>query len=103
MKPSTCIQCGINLNPLLLALLLQQAAQWLQEVEDLMLNSWLLDDGMLIMARLELQQAWNILVAEGLLLYMGKSLVSWAGRATGEYPLERGATGLGEDVRGFKL
>ena len=93
--------------PPLFSLLLQPVAERLQEVDGLELNVWYLDDGTLVGTREALQEAWDLIVREGvsrgLHLSRDKSLVFWAGGDVGEDPVGRGVLGVGEDEGGFKL
>ena len=74
------VQQGNHLGSLLFALLLQPVAQQPQEVEGLHLNAWYQDDRTLVGSREALQEAWDLLVAEGhprgLHLSLVKSLVA---------------------------
>ena len=81
------------LGRLLFSLLLQPVLKELGEVEGLHMNAWYLDDGTLVGLKAALQQAWDLLTAQGpthgLFLSLDKSLVSCRGEAPAEGPLER--------------
>ena len=101
------VQQGDPLGPLLFLLLLHLVAERLQKVDGLELNTWYLDGRTLVGTWETLQEAWDLIVREGvprgLHLSQDKSLVFLVGGDVGEDPLGRDVLGVGEDEGGFKL
>ena len=62
---TTGVHQGDPLGSLLFSATLQPVVEKLEEVEDLLQNTWFLDDGQLLGTREALVKAWDILVKEG--------------------------------------
>ena len=101
------VQQGDPLGPLLFSLILQPVIEKIQEeAEDLIQNSWYLDDGILVGTKEALIKVWDLLVElgvpRGLHLSLEKSLVYCPDYDLGDSdPIERGVKRV-EGV-GFKL